>query len=152
MALLSFADWAILRSCFLQSIEPASSTDCCYWSKPWGYKTSTQKDTFKQSKIFILYINLRASLGWQKFSALCLDRILIALLFMLFKKFFGAQGLSGAVSLKNFFSTPVKVQFAEQLKLVFSKTSFQRKDHCLKGKRVVSDVFFKVWLGLGSTH
>ena len=61
---------------------------------------------------------------------------------MLFEKFFGALGLSGAVSLKNFFSTPVKIQFAEQLKLVFSKTSFQRKDHCLKGKQVVSDVFF----------
>ena len=55
-------------------------------------------------------------------------------MFMLFKKFFGALGLSGAVSLKNFFSTPVKIQFAEQLKLVLSKTSFQRKDHCLKGK------------------
>ena len=37
---------------------------------------------------------------------------------------------------------PVKIQFAEQLKLVFSKTSFQRKDHFLKGKQVVSDVFF----------
>ena len=152
VALLSFADWATLRSCFLQSIELASSTDCCYWSKPWGYKTSTQKCTFKQIKTFILYINLKASLGWQKFSALCLDRILIAQLFMLFRKFFGALGLSGAVSLKNFFSRPVKVQFAEQLKLVFSKTSFQRKDHCLKGKQVVFDVFFKVWLGLGSTH
>ena len=78
----------------------------------------------------------------QKFSALCLDRILTALMFMLFKKFFGALGLSGPVSLKNFFSKPVKIQFAEQLKLVFSKTSFQRKDHCLKGKQVVSDVFF----------
>ena len=143
MALSSFADWATLRSCFLQSIEPASSTDCCYWSKPWGYKTSTQKCTFKQIKIFILYINLRASLVWQKFSALCLDRILTAQMFMLFKKFFGVLGLSGAVSLKSFFSTPVKVQFAEQLKLVFSKTSFQRKDHCLKGKQVVSDVFLK---------
>ena len=61
---------------------------------------------------------------------------------MLSKNFFGAMGLSGAVSLKNFFSTPVKFQFAEQLKLVFSKTSFQRKDHCLKGKQVVSDIFF----------
>ena len=123
----------------MQSIDPASSTDCCYSSKPWGYKTSTQKFTFKQIKIFILYINLRASLVWQKFSALCLDRILKALMFMLFRKFFEALGLSGAVSLKNFFSTPVKFQFAEQLNLVFSKTSFQRKDHCLKGKQVVSD-------------
>ena len=124
----------------MQSIEPASSTDCCYWSKPWGYKTSTQKCTFKQIKNLILHINLRASLGWQNFSALCLDRILIALMFILFKKLFGALGLSGAVSLKNVFSTPVKIQFAEQLKLVFSKTSFQRKDHCLKGKQVVSDI------------
>ena len=135
MALSSFADLATLRFCFLQSIEPSSSTDCCYWSKPWGYKTSTQKCTFKQIKIFILYINLRASFNWQKFSALSLDRILIALTFMLFKKFFGALMLSGAVSFKNFFSTPVKIQYAEQLKLVFSKTSFQRKDHCLKGKK-----------------
>ena len=62
-------------------------------------------------------------------------------MFMLFKKFFGALGLSGAVSLKNFFSTPVKIQFAEQLKLVYNKTSFQRKDHCLKRKQVVPDVF-----------
>ena len=68
--------------------------------------------------------------------------ILIALMFMLFKKIFGALRLSGSVSLKNFFSTPVKIQFAEQLKLVFSKSSFQRKDHCLKGRQVVSDVFF----------
>ena len=134
MALLSFADWATLRSCFLQSIEPASSTDCCCWSKPWGYKTSTQIGTFKQIKIFILYINIRASLGWQKFSALCLDRILIALLFMLFKKFFGALGLSGAVSLKNLFSTPVKVQFAEQLKLVFSKNFFSAERPLFKRK------------------
>ena len=89
-----------------------------------------------------------------KFFVLNLDRILIALMFLWFKNFFGALGLSGAVSSKNFFSTPVKIQFAEQLKLVFSKTSFQRKNHCLKGKQVVSDIFFvfKVWLGLGSTH
>ena len=117
---------AILRFCFLQSIEPASSTDCCYWSKPWGYKTSTQKCTFKPIKIFNLDINLRASLGWQKFPALCLDRNLIALMFMLFKNIFGALGLSGAVSLKNFFSTTVKTQFAEQLKLVSNETSAER--------------------------
>ena len=92
----SGTDWATLRSCFLQSIEPASSTDCCYWSEPWCYKTSTQNCTFKQIKIFILYINLRASLAWQKFSALCLDRIVIALMSLLFKKFFEALGLSGA--------------------------------------------------------
>ena len=79
---------------------------------------------------------------YQSESIIGLAKTLIALMFMLFKKFFGALGLSGAVSLKNFFSTPVKVQFAEQLKLVFSKTTFQRKDHCLKGKQVVSDVFF----------
>ena len=78
-----------------------------------------------------------------KFFVLNLDRILIALMFMWFKKFFfEALGLPGAVSFKNFFSTPVKIQFAEQLKLVISKTSFQRKNHCLKGKQVVSDIFF----------
>ena len=92
--------------CFLQSREPASSTDSCYWSKPWGYKTSTQKCTFKQIKILILYINLRASLGWQKFSALCLDRILIALMFMWLKKFLEPWG-----SLSRFLS---KTSFPRQ--------------------------------------
>ena len=62
-------------------------------------------------------------------------------MFMSFKKVCGGLGLSGAVSLENFFSTPVKIQFAEQFKLVFSETSFQRKDHCFKRKQVVSDIF-----------
>ena len=63
-------------------------------------------------------------------------------MFMWFKNFFGALGRCGAVSFENFVSTPVKIQFAEQLKVVFVKTSFQRKDHCLKGKQAVSDISF----------
>ena len=70
-------------------------------------------------------------------------------MFMWFKKFFGALGLSGAVSFKNVFSTPVKIQFAEQLKPVFSKTSLQRKDHCLKRKLVVSDIFVQKLASFG---
>ena len=40
---------AILRFCFLRSIEPALFTGCCYWSKPWGQKTSTQNTSSHKS-------------------------------------------------------------------------------------------------------
>ena len=43
-----------------------------------------------------------------------------------------------AVLIKNFFSTAVKSQFAVKLKVLFTKTSFQRKNHCLKGRQAVS--------------
>ena len=140
MAQSSSAVWGNIEILFLAIYRACFFHWLLLLEQALGLENEHSKCTFKQIKIFILYINLRASLGWQKFSALCLDRILIALLFMLFRKFFGALGLSGAVSLKKFFSTPVETQFAEQLKPIFSKTSFQRKDHCLKGKQVVSDI------------
>ena len=66
---------------------------------------------------------------------------------MLFEKLWSPGALWRGFAQKLLFHAG-KIQFAEQLKLVFSKTSFQRKDHCLKGKHVVSDVFLKfgqVW-------
>ena len=142
MSQSSFAVWGNIEVSFL-AIYPACFI---HWllllEQALGLENEHSKCTLKQIIIFNLYINLRASFNWQKFSALNLDWILIALMFMWFKKLFGALGLSGEVSFKNFFSTPIKIQFAEKLKLVFSKTSFQRKDHCLKGKQVVLEIFF----------
>ena len=47
------------------------------------------------------------------------------------------------VLIENFFSTAVKFQFAAKLKDVLDKTSFQRKNHCLKGKQTA---FFDTFL------
>ena len=57
-----------------------------------------------------------------------------------------------AVFIKNI-STAIQIQFAAKLKDVLDKSSFQRKNHCLKGRRSVIFVFlFKVRLSLGHTH
>ena len=37
--------------------------------------------------------------------------------------------------IKNFFSMTVKFHFAAQLKVHFAETSFQWKNHCLKGRQ-----------------
>ena len=42
---------------------------------------------------------------------------------------------------KNVYSTAVKVQFAAKVKDVLGKTSFQLRNHCLKGKQHVFDTF-----------
>ena len=63
-------------------------------------------------------------------------------MFLWLRKVFWSPGALWRGFSQKLFSTPVKIQYAEQLKLLFSKTSFQRKDHCLKGMQVVSDIFF----------
>ena len=43
---------------------------------------------------------------------------------------------------KNIFSTAIKFQFAAQLKILFAKTFFKWKNHCLKGRQAVSSILF----------
>ena len=99
----SFAVWgnievlfrAIYQACFIHWL--------LLLEQALGLENEHSKGTFKQIIIFNRYINLRASFNWEKFSALNVDWILIALMFMWFQNLFGALGLSGAVSFKNFF-------------------------------------------------
>ena len=55
---------------------------------------------------------------------------------------------------KNVFSRAVKFQFAAKVKDVFDKTSFQRKNHRLKGRQAADfdTILFTVRFGLGNTH
>ena len=77
------------------------------------------------------------------------------MVFLTSKNFFTDPSSSEAhvVLSKNLFSTAVKFQFAANLKDVFDKTSFQRKNRRLKGRQAaVFDTILLTRFGLGNTH